>query len=728
MTLRLSSAKKDSVRNIFLYTLERFRAVLLFYAILLALLGPMSLLVQFWAGSRSVAQLPDLLGWGLPLGMALLMPLLIFNYVNNKQALDVFHAAPVRRETLYFGGYLAGLALVLVPLALFGGLSALVRQLCFGSGNMGLLYLLNVGVSAFSSYSLMVFVMINCGTMFESIVYYLVLNIGYPALVSTLFSLLQYHAYGYQQTANSVESLLFSGSPYYLLTRSSGWETFRLIPLLAPLALGIALALLGRVLYRRRKSEAAGQSFAYRPLFFIGAVLTCLSAGMVFLLLSSGDSPIRAGVAVMANLIGMIAYAILDTVRNRGFRKIRRTAVTALCIACAASGLFGLSAATGIFGYENRVPDLDDVVRVKVGMPTSLSNDTVYSFNEYREITLEEPESIKLVLDFHQAMVAEKQPIQEYQNGETRKFVTTDRNGTRMLMLRDGYDRYLFDDGRYAQSEYGTGGSVQLTYELKNGRTMARHYSNYPFVLTKPLYRLLQTQEYRTASFEADLASLKADSGVLEISSVSFSGYSNVELDSFQITQLQDAMRLDMSGRPSGFLAAPEALPVYRLSMRVWQPEGYWNYSTGSCGIYDSDGNTLALLRQWDALPKLQTNAYEGTVVGYIPQEKRDAVMGYPQRDAGIFYHAGRFALCTEYSKDPYAGSYEMEESCYEPLFVTLTAEQYQALMQMVTQIRLTEEGSDVVIIGSVNYLVFPEYVEDVRALILSASEYQPVP
>ena len=48
MTLRLSSAKKDSVHNIFLYTLERFRAVLLFYAILLALLGPMSLLVQFW--------------------------------------------------------------------------------------------------------------------------------------------------------------------------------------------------------------------------------------------------------------------------------------------------------------------------------------------------------------------------------------------------------------------------------------------------------------------------------------------------------------------------------------------------------------------------------------------------------------------------------------------------------------------------------------------------------
>lgn len=110
MTLRSSSGRPDSAGNIFRYTLEQFRAILLFYAILMALLGPLSLLVQHWTdtGANGLGRSPNLLGWGLPLVMAVLLPLLIFSYVNNKQALDVFHAAPVRRGSLYLGRYLGG--------------------------------------------------------------------------------------------------------------------------------------------------------------------------------------------------------------------------------------------------------------------------------------------------------------------------------------------------------------------------------------------------------------------------------------------------------------------------------------------------------------------------------------------------------------------------------------------------------------------------------------------
>ena len=211
MTLRSSSGRPDSAGNIFRYTLEQFRAILLFYAILMALLGPLSLLVQHWTdtGANGLGRSPNLLGWGLPLVMAVLLPLLIFSYVNNKQALDVFHAAPVRRGSLYLGRYLGGLVLVLLPLAVFGGCSVLVEQLCFDNGRQSLLWLLSVSASAFASYSVMVFVMINCGTMFESVVYYIVLNAGYPALIATLFSLLQRYTYGYLQVEDSLQTLLY---------------------------------------------------------------------------------------------------------------------------------------------------------------------------------------------------------------------------------------------------------------------------------------------------------------------------------------------------------------------------------------------------------------------------------------------------------------------------------------------------------------------------------------
>ena len=221
---RSSLVKTDRVWNIFRYTLGRFRGILLFYGILLLLLGPVSTLVQYGSGVKAAAALPELFVWGIPLVMAVLMPLLIFGFVNHKQALDVFHAAPIRRDTLYLGSYLAGLFLVEAPLFLFGGMTAFLQQVCFQSGEQGLLCLLNFGISAFMSFSLMVFVLINCGTMFESVVYYVVLCAGWPALIQTMFRLLQQHTYGYRQTADSLRDLLFSACPYYLMTKSGSWE------------------------------------------------------------------------------------------------------------------------------------------------------------------------------------------------------------------------------------------------------------------------------------------------------------------------------------------------------------------------------------------------------------------------------------------------------------------------------------------------------------------------
>lgn len=720
MMPKSSSVKTDRVWNIFLYYLERFRGVLLFYGILLGVLGPLLVLVQFWAGKEANADFQSLLIWGIPLAVALVMPLLIFGYVNNRQALDVFHAAPVRRETFYIGGYLAGLITVMVPLIVFGGLSVLTQHYCFENGKQALFQLLNTVISAFSSYSLMVFVIINCGTMFESIVYYLALNIGYPVLIYALFSFLQQHTYGYQHAENLLQKALFSISPYYLLTQDASWSHLQLFLILVPLVTGIVLAIFGKILYRRRKSEAAGQSFAYQPLFFVGAVMAGLSAGIGFLTFSSMES-INVGMVLIANLIGILAYAILDTIRNRGFRKVWRTAVTALCIAAGASGVMVLTTFTGAFGYENRIPALEQISQVQISLPLSLSDDNSYSYNSTCKITLENPESIGLVLAFHQAMVNEKKPIREYQIGEPGKYVTINRNGTKMLKLIGKYDRYSFDDGRYAQSEYGRGGGVRLTYHLKDGSTLARYYSNYPFVLTKPLSRLLQTEEFRSKYYDEILQNFSTETGLLEITSTVFNGYMTEEMDRSQISQLQDAIRQDMEKRSSDFLVSPDSIPVYQLSMRVWQEDGYWSYAADSYTVYEGDGNTLALLRQWDALPELRTDIFEGTTAGYIPRDKRDVIMNYPKRNAGIFYHAGSFALLGG-SQDPYYSDVNLEPDCYEPLFVTLTADQYAALMEMITPIRLTETGGDVVIVGGINYLVLPQYTENVRALILSAS------
>ena len=57
---RSSLVKTDRVWNIFRYTLGRFRGILLFYGILLLLLGPVSTLVQYGSGVKAAAALPEL--------------------------------------------------------------------------------------------------------------------------------------------------------------------------------------------------------------------------------------------------------------------------------------------------------------------------------------------------------------------------------------------------------------------------------------------------------------------------------------------------------------------------------------------------------------------------------------------------------------------------------------------------------------------------------------------
>ena len=146
------------------------------------------------------------------------------------------------------------------------------------------------------------------------------------------------------------------------------------------------------------------------------------------------------------NLIGILAYAILDTIRNRGFRKVWRTAVTALCIAAGASGIMMLTAFTGAFGYENRIPALEQISQVQISLPLSLSDDNSYSYSSTGKITVETPESIALVLAFHQAMVDEKKPIRQYQVGEPGRYVTIDRNDTKMLKLIGKYDKMCIRD------------------------------------------------------------------------------------------------------------------------------------------------------------------------------------------------------------------------------------------------------------------------------------------
>lgn len=99
--------------------------------------------------------------------------------------------------------------------------------------------------------------------------------------------------------------------------------------------------------------KGAGQSFAYIPLFYIGSLLISITVGLGFVL-SLGSKKITS--YIFGILLGIAVYFILDTIRNRGFRKVAQTAIVGCTAAVLVTAVFAASNLTHTFGYETAFP------------------------------------------------------------------------------------------------------------------------------------------------------------------------------------------------------------------------------------------------------------------------------------------------------------------------------------------------------------------------------------
>lgn len=120
--------------------------------------------------------------------------MVIFSYLNNRRALDVFHALPVKRETQFTGNVLAGLFLLFVPY-----LAAIlpVAALCdlsyrwntidfYSSGapwESNLLLVTVIAGIGLMLFMLMSFMMFCCSTVIESAGYFAIILFGYFGLI-----------------------------------------------------------------------------------------------------------------------------------------------------------------------------------------------------------------------------------------------------------------------------------------------------------------------------------------------------------------------------------------------------------------------------------------------------------------------------------------------------------------------------------------------------------------
>ncbi len=385
----------------------------------------------------------------------------VFSHLYSSRASGAYAVLPIRREGAFISVALAGI----LPLLLSNVIVFLVSLLTEVASGAVFLPALLTWLGAVSLIIITFFGIASlCAQLTGNIIVlplvYLVLNFAAAAVEFLSNSLLESLVFGFT-SRDMFLTFLSPGiqiaygcsiSPHLendVVTSYSfnGWGT-----LLSYAAVGLVFLAAALGLYRRRRMETAGDVVAVnclKPVFKYCMAFGCaLLAGILLLLTISSINVVELSGLIylvlfmlLGAFIGYFASEMLIHKSYAVFRGGRRwLGLGVVCILCAAAVF---SWEFDLFGYERRVPEVDDIESVSA---------RVYGGN----IMLELPEDIALATQLHRNIISHKAIHEASREDLTIQSVTDEE------LLTSSSEIYA---------------KFNLTYYLKDGSRLSRAYS-----------------------------------------------------------------------------------------------------------------------------------------------------------------------------------------------------------------------------------------------------------
>ncbi len=367
----------------------------------------------------------------LSLLYAVLCALAAWGWLYNPRSVGMMHALPVTRKGLFITGTLSGFAMMLIPYAVTGALAVAVTAGVGGLEPAGLgITILSVLGESFFFYASATLIVFVTGNPFAFAAFYFIFHFlaaGAEWLVTRLMTMFYF---GVERSYTGAVEFL---SPVMYLTRKldvdtvsrkittpEGWvergdlESVTLVNgrLIAVYALvGAVLLALAWELYRRRRSESAGDVVAVgwmKPVFRYGVALCAAFAGgtLLYSLFFEGfQTSETAGAAPMAVCMvfaGVLGYYAASMLLAKSLRVFRGSWKGTLATALAAAALC-FTVAADPAGLESWLPQEEEVTSVHLYM-SSWNGSSVFT-------TLEDPAAIRQVVDAHRAVLQERDTL-----------------------------------------------------------------------------------------------------------------------------------------------------------------------------------------------------------------------------------------------------------------------------------------------------------------------------
>lgn len=381
MTLKTSSAKSGFL-SVFFTQLKALRVAAALWLPALFLMAAASPYAQYGRAygqpqmppEQFMFNLSELLMFGVVflLGLALTLAVLSFGYLHRKQAVDYYHALPVKRADMYLGRVLAA------ALLLFLGVAACCLGLTLG--------FLMIGVSApqlfamvwlllpliyfplLASYFFIVLVLVLTGTLWEAFFSLAVLSAVFPVAVTaagiTIIRSLAARAPFYDIWVAAGSPFIFAAQ---IAPRYGTLPFAEMLPvILYSILLLAAFSALGFVFFRRRRSELAQNSLAPTGFKRVIRALTCTAAFFAGGLLGLEMADAYAGYLIGAVVGAVLAYLVLELILMRSLKHLMKNAAM-LGAAAAAFVVFNVALAFGFIGMPS-VPAVSEINAARVSV------------------------------------------------------------------------------------------------------------------------------------------------------------------------------------------------------------------------------------------------------------------------------------------------------------------------------------------------------------------------
>ncbi len=410
--------------------------------------------------------------------VAMLLGIIVNSYMHNKKQIDVYHALPIKREIMMSANYAAVATVMIVPVIIcflsvvcinsLSSISLIKNGFESGITTTGAILseMVRMIIYILSFLSIIFLSCVCANTTLDAVIFSLSLSEIIPLTIMLSNLILSTYVKGYTLNQNFFGKGVLC-SPINMIFVSvvgkssdySSSDLFKNINIMTYVWVVLAILFFAAalIIYKKRKSEIAQSSnisgFVYKLVMTVG-VFGIASVSAIITSTMSGNQYTSIMTIIFAGIYGFLYYFILQGIFTRSMKlKITNHVVLILCIL--AAPLFMVLARTGWFGYENYIPN-----------PENIKSANIDYYGMYKD-----------------------ESVMNNQTGESlsRKTIKY-TNENEKNIIRTIHKTILENQDANNEDEYPEYLNCTIEYELKNGKTVTRDYFEY---IPKDMYKKL---------------------------------------------------------------------------------------------------------------------------------------------------------------------------------------------------------------------------------------------